>query len=79
MDGEAHKWRDMSSAPKDGTEIIAYGVWPVWPEEHGHTPDREGWTGILWDAAKQRWIETKSTGRYYSVFTPRGWFPVPQK
>jgi hypothetical protein len=65
-------WRPIESAPKDGTEIIAWGVMAGEP---GYTSDEKAWTGIRW--SKDGWVTTKPQGRYFVGFHPTHWVPLP--
>ncbi len=62
------EWRDMSSAPKDGTEVIAWGKFYG---SYGYSDDEMGWTGVHWRAG--RWIVTKPTTQYFRGFKPTYW------
>lgn len=66
-------WREMESAPKDGSEFIAFGARHVF----GSDKDEYTWTGCRWSSETFGFIETKPTGiRYYGI-TFLMWMPLP--
>ncbi len=65
-------WQPIETAPRDGTEIIAWGVMQG---DYGYTPDEYTWTGVQWTCAG--WSVTKPTGRYFRGFTPTHWMHLP--
>lgn len=74
------QWQDISTAPRDGVEIIARGVrHGTW----GYTEDEVCWTGVRWDRGTPSqgraagWRETKATPNYSNGFTPSEWIPLP--
>lgn len=71
---EKEIWLPIDTAPKDGREIIAYGIFHG---TYGYTEPEETWTGIAWSV--NRWRVTKPTGRYFSGFTPFYWMLIPDK
>ena len=66
-------WQPIESAPKDGTEIIAWGVFN---EDYGYTDRKESWTGIRWQI--NGWVTTKPTARHFNGFTPSHWMALPE-
>lgn len=66
-------WQPIESAPKDGTEIIAWGMMRG---DYGYTPDEPTWTGVRWTNAQ--WQVTKPTARHFAGFTPTHWTPLPE-
>lgn len=73
------KWQPIETAPKDGTEIIAWGIrFGSW----GYTEDRKCWTGVKWDRGNWErpgnWFETRATPQYSAGFKPTHWMPLPE-
>ena len=67
-------WQPIETAPKDGTEVIVYGIrlgdW-------GYTEDKPDWTGARY--INGHWTETKPTPRYCNGFKPTHWLPLPDE
>lgn len=66
------EWQPIETAPKDGTEIIAFGFSRG---DYGYD-DEYTWTGVRW--GRQGWATTKPTGRYFIGFAPTHWTPLPE-
>ena len=62
-------WRDISSAPKDGTEIILFG-----PQYQGEPPHRLMWFAA-WDNSLDMWALEGET--IASPDWPTHWQPLP--
>lgn len=72
------EWKPIESAPRDGTEVIAYGTRRG---DWGYTEDSKEWTGVKWVAPSYnpngRWEETRAAPRYSNGFVPTHWMPLP--
>jgi Protein of unknown function (DUF551) len=76
-------WQPIETAPKDGTEIIAYGIRSCCL---GHEKDEETWSSVWWassfylrgELVDAHWVESKVGIRYNSRFTPTHWMPLPE-
>lgn len=66
------QWLPIDTAPKDGREIIGWGVFAA---DWGYTDERKGWMGMAWDG--RRWQPTQPTSQYFNGFTPTHWIPLP--
>ena len=62
-------WRDISSAPKDGTPILTCIAGPTYYA-------RSGW----WDDEVKGWAvgEKADGGKIYMVLPPTHWMPLPE-
>lgn len=67
-------WQPIETAPKDGTEVIAWGLFPG---DYGYTESENGWTGVKWNRLSKEWQVTKPTPRYFQGFKPTHWIPRP--
>lgn len=69
------EWRDISTAPVDGTAIlikVAAGVVEAWYDKPRHTPsyeDPDDWTG-------NQWVALDDTLQFESG-EPTHWMPLP--
>lgn len=63
-------WRDMSSAPKDGTEIL------VW-DEHSHIISQAVWKERHRFFASGGWYDMPYTGDSRKLVRPTHWMPLP--
>lgn len=72
------EWQPIETAPKDGREIIVYGVRRG---DWGYTDDESTWTGARWSAGSYgfpgSWLESKARPNYSTGFTPTHWIPLP--
>ena len=68
------EWQPIETAPRDGSEIIAFGIRGG---DYGYTSDEKAWTGVSWSNSLKLWIETKAAPRYSNGFKPTHWIPLP--
>ncbi len=68
------EWQPIETAPRDGSEIIAFGIKRG---DYGYTSDEETWTGVRWSNESKCWLETKPATRYSNGFKPTHWMPLP--
>jgi hypothetical protein len=66
------QWRPIETAPRDGSEFLAYGTLHG---THGYTPDEKSWTGAQWNGG--RVVSTKPGANYDSGWTFTHWCPLP--
>lgn len=74
------QWQDISTAPKDGTFVVLYGVWAG--EIHGinaHSPcaDIGFWSGGKSDFAGGDWWSLTTGDAYACWMLPTHWMPLP--
>ena len=71
---DAHGWRPISEAPRDGTTVILYGRMRENPHLHWH---RANVFSGYWDAIDNAWCATGS--RFDGpFFDPTHWCPTPK-
>jgi len=64
---ESHTWRDISTAPKDGTPVLGVGKlgfpyvvwWTLWDDHSGAV-----WVG--------QWVDS-----HHTIHNPKFWIPLP--
>jgi Lar family restriction alleviation protein len=73
---ERYRWRDMASAPKDGTFILI---------RHKDTIDKAWWgrcfnpcVGRTYPAWMIYGMESEEYGTYQTIDKPLGWMPLPE-
>jgi len=64
------EWRDIKSAPRDGTEILVY--WPYWRADRATIAWFESFGGWMGDCCLSEFHEVASPDRQ-----PTHWMPLP--
>lgn len=68
---EERAWRDISTAPRDGTEVLLYGIWSGEISGDDPTPDL-----YIGSCSYEKWVV--SGGDYYAAYiNPSKWMPLP--
>ena len=67
-------WQPISTAPKDGTQILAYGPY-VWEDYWKSGFDRTGWAVIYWENDGWR---LANANPYADYMDPTHWIPLPE-
>ena len=73
------EWLPIESAPKDGTEVLLYGIWAG--EIHGESKspviDIGSWAGGSSDYAGNDWWQLSTGDAYACWMRPTHWMPLP--
>ena len=73
------RWQDISTAPKDGTKVLLYGIWAGeihWQNEEP-TIDIGRWAGGKSGLAGDDWWELVTGDQYACWMRPTHWMPLP--
>lgn len=78
---EAQEWRDIESAPKDGTEICIFGFDPDYSSDKAHGYDKSAFhptqSSAVWDVDHMAWrVCSYDGGCYGTVNNPTHWKPL---
>jgi hypothetical protein len=71
VDMELPRWSPIETAPKNGTEILAWGLLRG---SYGYTADEWCRDIIQWNGG---WLARRMANRYATGFSPTHWQPLP--